>query len=87
MGTTPSNTMEFDEDGKVATGPVVKLDTSAGLPSELCWLSISPDDHWVSTARRAWPDSVPGPLPTTACRCTPSVGTGMPSANLTWRRR
>ena len=41
MGTTPSNTMEFDEDGKVATGPVVKLDTSAGLPSELCWLSIS----------------------------------------------
>jgi 6-phosphogluconolactonase (cycloisomerase 2 family) len=37
----------IDEDGKVATGPVVKLGTSAGLPSELCWLSISPDDHWV----------------------------------------
>jgi 6-phosphogluconolactonase (cycloisomerase 2 family) len=37
----------IDEDGKVATGPVVKLDTSAGLPSELCWLSISPDDKWV----------------------------------------
>lgn len=37
----------IDDDGKVATGPVVKIDTSAGLPSELCWLSISPDDKWV----------------------------------------
>jgi hypothetical protein len=37
----------IDEDGKVATGPVVKEDTSPGLPSELCWLSISPDDHLV----------------------------------------
>jgi 6-phosphogluconolactonase (cycloisomerase 2 family) len=25
----------------------VKIDTSAGLPSELCWLSISPDDRFV----------------------------------------
>jgi lactonase family protein with 7-bladed beta-propeller len=37
----------LDEHGKVATGPVVKIDTSAGLPSELCWLSVSPDDKWV----------------------------------------
>lgn len=37
----------IDEDGTVATAPVVKLDTSGGLPSELCWLSISPDDKWV----------------------------------------
>jgi 6-phosphogluconolactonase (cycloisomerase 2 family) len=37
----------LDSDGTVSTGPVVKLDTSAGLPSELCWLSISPDDKTV----------------------------------------
>jgi urease gamma subunit len=37
----------IDEDGQVATGPVVKIDTSLGLPSELCWLSISADDKWV----------------------------------------
>jgi 6-phosphogluconolactonase (cycloisomerase 2 family) len=27
----------------------VPLDTSAGKPSELCWLAISPDDRWVFT--------------------------------------
>lgn len=37
----------IDDDGNVATGPVVRLDTSGGLPSELCWLSVSPDDQWV----------------------------------------
>jgi 6-phosphogluconolactonase (cycloisomerase 2 family) len=37
----------IDEDGKVSTAPVVVLDTSAGKPSELCWLSISSDDKWV----------------------------------------
>lgn len=37
----------LDSDGKVTTGPVVKVDTSAGLPSELCWLSITPDDRMV----------------------------------------
>jgi 6-phosphogluconolactonase (cycloisomerase 2 family) len=37
----------LDPDGKVTTGPVVKVDTSAGLPSELCWLAISPDDRTV----------------------------------------
>jgi 6-phosphogluconolactonase (cycloisomerase 2 family) len=37
----------INEDGQVATGPVVKIDTSLGLPSELCWLSVSPDDKWV----------------------------------------
>lgn len=37
----------LDEHGKIATGPVVKIDTSAGLPSELCWLAVSPDDKWV----------------------------------------
>jgi len=37
----------LDSDGTVATGPVVQIDTSAGQPSELCWLSISPDDRFV----------------------------------------
>ncbi|HKC29272.1 MAG TPA: beta-propeller fold lactonase family protein, partial [Jatrophihabitans sp.] len=37
----------LDSDGKVATGPVAKCDTSAGLPSEMCWLAISPDDKTV----------------------------------------
>jgi 6-phosphogluconolactonase (cycloisomerase 2 family) len=36
-----------EADGKVNIGPLVKIDTSAGLPSELCWLSISPDDRTV----------------------------------------
>ncbi len=37
----------IDEDGQVEIGPLVKIDTSAGLPSELCWLSVSPDDRFV----------------------------------------
>jgi 6-phosphogluconolactonase (cycloisomerase 2 family) len=37
----------IDEDGAVEIGPLVKIDTSAGLPSELCWLSVSPDDRYV----------------------------------------
>ncbi len=37
----------IDENGKVSIGPVVPIDTSAGKPSELCWLSISPDDRTV----------------------------------------
>src|SRR5882757_8750583 len=34
-------------DGKINIGPLVKIDTSAGLPSELCWLAVSPDDRTV----------------------------------------
>jgi WD40 repeat protein len=34
-------------DGKVTVGPVMPIDTSAGLPSELCWLQVSPDDRFV----------------------------------------
>jgi 6-phosphogluconolactonase (cycloisomerase 2 family) len=37
----------IDEDGKVTTSPVVQLDNGPGVPVELCWLSISPDDRWV----------------------------------------
>jgi hypothetical protein len=34
----------LDSDGKVSTGPVVPADTSIGRPSELCWMTITPDD-------------------------------------------
>jgi 6-phosphogluconolactonase (cycloisomerase 2 family) len=37
----------LDGDGNINVGPLVKIDTSPGLPSELCWLSISPDDRTV----------------------------------------
>jgi 6-phosphogluconolactonase (cycloisomerase 2 family) len=40
-------TATIDGDGKINVGPLVKIDTSPGLPSELCWLSISPDDRTV----------------------------------------
>jgi Lactonase, 7-bladed beta-propeller len=35
------------KDGKVSIGPLVKIDTSAGLPSELCWLAVAPDDRTI----------------------------------------
>src|SRR5262249_7298957 len=37
----------IDGEGHVEIGPLVKIDTSAGLPSELCWLSVSPNDEFV----------------------------------------
>jgi 6-phosphogluconolactonase (cycloisomerase 2 family) len=37
----------IDSGGRIDIGPVVQLDTSSGRPSELCWLSISPDDQYV----------------------------------------
>jgi hypothetical protein len=37
----------IDANGKVDIGPLVTIDTSAGKPSELCWLSVSPDDRSV----------------------------------------
>src|SRR6266436_2230357 len=40
----------IDADGKInVISPLVKIDTSAGLPSELCWLAVSPDDRFVFT--------------------------------------
>jgi 6-phosphogluconolactonase (cycloisomerase 2 family) len=39
----------IDKDGNISVGPLVKIDTSAGLPSELCWLAVSPDDRFVFT--------------------------------------
>jgi 6-phosphogluconolactonase (cycloisomerase 2 family) len=40
----------IDKDGNIKVGPLVKIDTSAGLPSELCWLALSPDDRFVFAA-------------------------------------
>jgi hypothetical protein len=40
MGTIADN-------GQVSIGPLVKIDTSAGVPTELCWLGVSPDDKMV----------------------------------------
>jgi lactonase family protein with 7-bladed beta-propeller len=37
----------INTDGTVSVGEVVKIDTSLGKPSELCWLSIAPDDRTV----------------------------------------
>ncbi len=37
----------IDDDGKISIGPLVSIDTSAGKPSELCWLAVSPDDRAV----------------------------------------
>lgn len=37
----------IDGDGGINVGPLVKIDTSPGLPSELCWLAVSPDDGFV----------------------------------------
>lgn len=37
----------IDADGIVGFGPLVQIDTSAGKPSELCWLAVSPDDRFV----------------------------------------
>jgi 6-phosphogluconolactonase (cycloisomerase 2 family) len=37
---------KIGQDGTVTTGPVTEIDTSAGKPTELCWLAISPDDRW-----------------------------------------
>src|SRR5262249_18689952 len=37
----------IDRNGNLNIGPLVKIDTGAGLPSELCWLAVSPDDRVV----------------------------------------
>jgi len=40
----------IDADGKIdVISPLVQIDTSAGLPSELCWLAVSPNDRFVFT--------------------------------------
>ena len=38
---------KIDQNGKISVSALVAIDTSAGKPSELCWLSVSPDDRLV----------------------------------------
>ena len=38
---------KIDADGKISIGPLVKINTSSGAPSELCWLAVSPNDRFV----------------------------------------
>ena len=40
----------IDEDGNLEIGPIAQIDTSGGKPSELCWLSLAPDDRLVFSA-------------------------------------
>jgi 6-phosphogluconolactonase (cycloisomerase 2 family) len=47
---------KVDANGKIAVSAPVTLDTSAGLPSELCWLAVSPDDRWVFTTNFGYSD-------------------------------
>jgi 6-phosphogluconolactonase (cycloisomerase 2 family) len=37
----------IDANGKIKLGSLVTIDTSAGLPSELCWLAVAPDDKTI----------------------------------------
>ena len=39
----------IDAEGRVGIGQLVPIDTSAGKPSELCWVAISPDDRFAFT--------------------------------------
>jgi 6-phosphogluconolactonase (cycloisomerase 2 family) len=38
---------KIDADGKISIGSLVKINNGSGVPSELCWLAISPDDRFV----------------------------------------
>jgi 6-phosphogluconolactonase (cycloisomerase 2 family) len=46
----------IDEDGKINIGRLVHIDNSAGKPSELCWLAVSPDDRLVFTTNFGYSD-------------------------------
>jgi 6-phosphogluconolactonase (cycloisomerase 2 family) len=47
---------KIDVNGKISVSAPVTLDTSAGVPSELCWLAVSPDDRWVFTTNFGYSD-------------------------------
>lgn len=46
----------IDEDGRIGIGPLVPIDTSAGKPAELCWLSVAPDDRTVFATNFGYSD-------------------------------
>jgi hypothetical protein len=35
----------IDEDGNLEIGPITQIDTGGGKPTELCWVSLTPDDR------------------------------------------
>lgn len=37
----------IDEDGNLSVGPITEINTFRGKPTELCWLSATPDDRMV----------------------------------------
>jgi len=42
---------KIDEDGNISVGPITEVNTFRGKPTEICWLSATPDDRMVfSTA-------------------------------------
>jgi 6-phosphogluconolactonase (cycloisomerase 2 family) len=47
---------KVDANGKITVSAPVTLDTGAGLPSELCWLAVSPNDRWVFTTNFGYSD-------------------------------
>ncbi len=47
---------KVDANGKITVSAPVTLDTSAGRPSELCWLAVSPNDRWVFTTNFGYSD-------------------------------
>jgi len=47
---------KVDANGKITVSAPVTLDTSAGVPSELCWLAVSPNDRWVFTTNFGYSD-------------------------------
>jgi 6-phosphogluconolactonase (cycloisomerase 2 family) len=47
---------KVDANGKITVSEPVTLDTSAGRPSELCWLAVSPNDRWVFTTNFGYSD-------------------------------
>jgi 6-phosphogluconolactonase (cycloisomerase 2 family) len=46
----------IDKDGNISVGPLVKIDTSRGVPSELCWLAVSPNDRFVYATNFGYSD-------------------------------
>jgi hypothetical protein len=52
IGTAVGNGLvlgSIDADGTISIGELVPIDTSGGVPSELCWVAITPDDRFVFT--------------------------------------
>jgi 6-phosphogluconolactonase (cycloisomerase 2 family) len=47
---------KVDANGKITVSAPVTLDTSAGRPSELCWLAVSANDRWVFATNFGYSD-------------------------------